>query len=55
MNRATLIAGVAGGLAAVALLAPATGTALGKLERARTAAAGARPVQVRPGSPGPLP
>ncbi|APR53834.1 hypothetical protein CA223_11100 [Sphingomonas koreensis] len=42
MNRATLIAGVAGGLAAGALLAPATGTALGKLERARTAAAGAR-------------
>lgn len=38
MNRATLIAGIVGGLAAVALLAPATGTALGKLARARTAA-----------------
>lgn len=42
MNRATLIAGIAGGLAAVALLAPATGTALGKLERARAAATEAR-------------
>ncbi|WP_423602260.1 hypothetical protein [Sphingomonas sp. MS122] len=42
MNRATLIAGVGGGLAVLALLAPATGTALGKLMRAREAAAGAR-------------
>jgi len=38
MNRATLIAGIAGGLGALALLAPATGTALGKLARARGAA-----------------
>lgn len=36
MNRATLMAGVGSGLAVVALLAPATGTALGKLSRART-------------------
>lgn len=42
MNRATLIAGIAGGLVAVALLAPATGTALGKLARARDAVAEAR-------------
>lgn len=42
MNRATLIAGIVGGVAAVALLAPATGTALGELERARTAVAEAR-------------
>lgn len=35
MNRATLITGVVAGLAAVALLAPATGTALGELARAR--------------------
>lgn len=38
MNRATLIAGIGGGLVAVALLAPATGTALGELSRARAAA-----------------
>ncbi|WP_447724133.1 GspMb/PilO family protein [Sphingomonas koreensis] len=42
MNRATLIAGIGGGLVAVALLAPATGTALGKLARARGAVAEAR-------------
>lgn len=42
MNRATLIAGIVGGAVAVALLAPATGTALGKLARARTAAAAAQ-------------
>lgn len=42
MNRATLIAGVVSGLAAVALLAPATGTALGKLARARDEAARTR-------------
>lgn len=42
MNRATLIAGIGGGLVAVALLAPATGTALGKLGRARDALAEAR-------------
>lgn len=42
MNRATLIAGVGGGLAVLALLAPATGTALGELSRARTAADAAR-------------
>lgn len=42
MNRATLIAGIGGGLAAVALLAPATGTALGKLSRARATAVDAR-------------
>lgn len=35
MNRATLIAGIGGGVVAVALLAPATGTALGKLAQAR--------------------
>jgi len=38
MNRATLIAGVLGGLTAAAALAPATGTALGKLAHAREAA-----------------
>lgn len=37
MNRATLIAGLGGGLVALALLAPATGTALGELARARGA------------------
>lgn len=42
MNRATLIAGVGSGLASVVLLAPATGTALGKLGRARDAVAEAR-------------
>ena len=42
MNRATLIAGIGGGLLALALLAPATGTALGKLARAREAAGEAR-------------
>ena len=42
MNRSTLIAGIAGGLVAVALLAPATGTALGKLMRARSAVAEAQ-------------
>ena len=42
MNRVTLIAGIGGGLVALALLAPATGTALGKLERARGAVAAAR-------------
>ncbi|HEY0623463.1 hypothetical protein [Sphingomonas sp.] len=42
MNRATLIAGIGGGLAVVALLAPATGTALGKLARAREAVAAMR-------------
>lgn len=39
MNRATLIAGIGGGVLALALLAPATGTALGKLTRARDGAA----------------
>lgn len=48
MNRATLIAGIAGGLVAVALLAPATGTALGKLERARAAVAQAQAVARAP-------
>lgn len=38
MKRATLIAGIGGGLVALTLLAPATGTALGELERARKAA-----------------
>jgi hypothetical protein len=42
MNRATLIAGIGGGLAALALLAPATGTALGELARAREAVGAAR-------------
>lgn len=48
MNRATLIAGMGGGLAAIALLAPATGTALGKLARARDAVAQARAVVTGP-------
>lgn len=42
MNRATLIVGIGGGLAAVALLAPATGIALGKLARARETVVEAR-------------
>ncbi|MEG3179680.1 hypothetical protein [Sphingomonas sp. LT1P40] len=37
MNRATVIAGVGGGVLALVLLAPVTGTALGRLERAREA------------------
>lgn len=37
MSRATIVAGLCGGLAAALLLAPATGTALGKLARARQA------------------
>lgn len=42
MNRATLIAGIGGGLAVLALLAPVTGTALGELGRAREAVRVAR-------------
>ncbi len=37
MNRATVIAGIGGGVVALLLLAPVTGTALGKLERAQAA------------------
>lgn len=48
MNRATLAAGIGGGLAALALLAPATGTALGKLAQARDAAAEARALMAAP-------
>lgn len=54
MNRATLIAGIGGGVAAVALLAPATGTALGKLARAREAVAAARATVAAP-RPAPVP
>jgi hypothetical protein len=54
VNRATLIAGVGGGLAAVALLAPATGTALGKLARARGAVVEAR-TAARPPVAAPVP
>ncbi|MCW4460100.1 hypothetical protein OK349_00125 [Sphingomonas sp. BT-65] len=50
MNRATLIAGIGGGLAVVALLAPATGTALGKLGRAREAATAAKAAVAAPRS-----
>lgn len=39
MTRASIMAGACGGLAAALLLAPATGTALGKLARAREARA----------------
>jgi hypothetical protein len=42
MNRTTLITGVGAGLVVVALLAPATGTALGKLSRVRAAVVEAR-------------
>lgn len=35
MNRATMIAGIGGGLLAVGVLAPMTGTALGDLAKAR--------------------
>lgn len=42
MNRATLIAGLGGGLIALVLLAPTTGTALGELARARAAVDAAR-------------
>ena len=55
MNRATLIAGVGGGFLAIALLAPATGTALGQLSRARDAASGAKLVANAPAArPEPL-
>jgi hypothetical protein len=53
MTRATLIAGAAGGLLAVLLLAPATGTALGELSRARAARAEAAAFDTR--SPTSLP
>jgi hypothetical protein len=48
MNRATLTAGLGGGLLAALLLAPATGTALGELARARTARAEAAGLAARP-------
>jgi len=48
VNRATLIVGIGGGLAAVALLAPTTGTALGKLARARETVAQARMIANAP-------
>ncbi|WP_343521021.1 hypothetical protein [Sphingomonas sp.] len=54
MNRATLIAGIGGGLAALALLAPAAGTALGKLARARESAAAAQAAVTAP-RPAPVP
>lgn len=48
MNRATLIAGIGGGLLTALLLAPATGTALGELARARSERADAAAVAATP-------
>ncbi|MBX3594187.1 hypothetical protein [Sphingomonas sp.] len=41
MNRATILAGLGGGALALLLLAPATGTALGRMAEARAARAAA--------------
>lgn len=53
MNARALIPGVAGGLLALLLLAPATGTALGKLADARAAHAAAARVAAAPVTPPP--
>lgn len=54
MNRASLLAGIAGGLLILLLLAPATGSAVGQLQAARHAratAAIAATAPVRPAAP----
>ncbi|ODP39420.1 hypothetical protein [Sphingomonas turrisvirgatae] len=53
MNRATTLTGLAGGLVALLSLAPATGTALEDLARARAARAEAAALAARPSTPAP--